>query len=88
MNKCLSISEYCRASASRLPILTFPSSERLVPFWTKLQVTNYQVWLLLEFLLVSHRTTKIPLEVSFFNKVNFVNPFQQSDKLRCAPTFQ
>ena len=38
---------------SRLPILAFLSSERLLPFWTKLQATNYQVWLLLEFLLIS-----------------------------------
>ena len=35
------------------------------PFWTKLQATNSQVWLLLEFLFVSPRTTYVPWELFF-----------------------
>ena len=35
---------------SRLPVLASLSSERLFPFWTRHQATNYQVWWLLEFL--------------------------------------
>ena len=42
--------EHYRALVSRLPILAFLSSERLLPFWTRLQATNSQVWQLLEFL--------------------------------------
>ena len=33
-------SSIVRGVASRLPILASPFSERLVPFWTKLQATN------------------------------------------------
>ena len=40
----ISVLEHYRALFLRLPILAFLSSARLFPFWTKLQVTNSQVW--------------------------------------------
>ena len=57
-----------RALASRLPLLAFPSSGRLFPLWTKLQATQSQVWKLVEFLLVTLRTTRIPREVILSTK--------------------
>ena len=75
---CLSAFEHCRAH----------SSELLFPSETKLQATNYQVSWSLELLLVSSRTAHIPSGGFSFKTVNFVNPFQESDKLRFTSTFQ
>ena len=52
-----------QALVFRSHIFAFLSFELLFSYWTKLQATNYQVWWLLECLLVSPRTTYIPWDL-------------------------
>ena len=68
-------------------LLTFSSRQAgIVSSFFHTLSTNFQIWQLLEFWLVSSRTTVVPWEFSF-NRVNFVNPFQESDKFLSASTF-
>ena len=60
------------------PILVFLDSERLYQSWVR---TSGHTWsgLVVDWTLsISHRTTKILWEVSLFNRLNFVNHFQES----------
>ena len=69
------------------PFLFFLLSERLSQFWSLLQATHYLVWWSLEHLSVlpDHRYTFGGFSS---NKVNFVSPFQESNKFLFASTFQ
>ena len=85
-SRCLSIVEHYQVLALRSPILVF-LSERLSQFWSLLQATHYLVWWSLEHLSVlpDHRYTFGGFPS---NKVNFVSPFQESNKFLFASTFQ
>ena len=75
---CLSVSEQCRDSASPMPILVFLH-------------TSGHTWsgLVVDWLFVSHPTDHIdPLGGFSSNRVNFVKPFQESDRLHFESTIQ
>ena len=90
----ISGSNACQSSSiiefwlSRLPTLVFLSSERLYQFSSILLATHSQVWRLLELLSASLPDHMCPFGGFSFNKVYFVNPFQESDKLLFASTFR
>ena len=70
------------------PFLFFHDSEQLYHFSSKrLDIHDLVLWSS-ESLSISPRTTCILLEVSFFSRVNFVNPLQDSDRCLLDSTFQ
>ena len=75
-------SMHCRVLASRFSILDFISSERLSYFWVIHDRATYCFVLWLHALLsVSLLDHIYPLGGFSFNKVNFVKPFHESDKV-------
>ena len=70
------------------PFFVFLLSERLFQFLSKLQVIYDLVVQSFELLSISPRTTKNPFEGVSFNRVNFVKPVYESDKLLFKSTFQ
>ena len=78
-SKFLSVFEHYRFLASHFSILVSLDSERLYQFWCILLAIHDLVWKSFELLSIS-RTTYILWEGFSHNRVNFVKPFQESDK--------
>ena len=83
-----SVFHRCRALVLQQSIIAFPFSELLLTCQSKFQATSNQVWQLLESLQARFPDHKYPSGGFSFNKVNFVNPLHECDKLLFEATFQ